>query len=352
MWAQLERHAQAVRSRCGHRDSVAEILDVAAQKLARVSVILDHQHERRVGISARRGRGMSEGREQACAILRHRRERRGRGQLDAEGRAHANRTFDPEPEAEKLAQRARDAKPEPRAAVLARGARVRLLERGEDRRNALGRDPDARIGHANAIGSVRDRIRVDGDGHAAGVRELHRVADEIDEHLAQLRRIRLNRPHRRRDDRLHRDAVLESTVSELHERILDEIADFDHGELQRDLPRLDLRQIQNVVDEREQLHAVGADALEVAQVDRLEIPRLVLAEHVREADDGVERRAELVAHACEELALGRIRRLRLFLRAHELAIRAAAGLDIAERHHGADDALTLPDGRALILHRE
>ena len=66
-------------------------------------------------------------------------------------------------------------------------------------------------------------------------------------------------------------------------------------------PGLDLGEVENVVDQREQVPARAEHA-----VERLGIllQRLgILPQHLADADNGVERRAQLVAHIGEELRL-------------------------------------------------
>ena len=67
---------------------------------------------------------------------------------------------------------------------------------------------------------------------------------------------------------------------------------------------LDLREVENVVDERQQVLAGSVDVREVAALPLAQGIRELLAEQLREAEDRVERRPQLVAHAREELALG------------------------------------------------
>ena len=89
-------------------------------------------------------------------------------------------------------------------------------------------------------------------------------------------------------------------------------------------PRLDLRQVEDVVDQREQVAARAEHAIE-----RLEVllRRLgILPQHLGDADDGVERRAQLVAHVGEELRL-------VLARLFELA---AFVLDLLEQAHVLD----------------
>src|SRR5439155_25963046 len=65
--------------------------------------------------------------------------------------------------------------------------------------------------------------------------------------------------------------------------------------------------------------AGAADVLQIFGLALIELPEHPLAEHIGEADDRVEGRAELVAHVREELALVLIGALELFARCFEIA---------------------------------
>ena len=91
-------------------------------------------------------------------------------------------------------------------------------------------------------------------------------------------------------------------------------------ELQVHPARLDLREVQDVVDEREEVAARGQDVLSVLGLLLVERTEHLLAQDLREADDGVERRAELVGHVGQELGLVAVGFLEL----------AALVLDLAE----------------------
>ena len=66
-------------------------------------------------------------------------------------------------------------------------------------------------------------------------------------------------------------------------------------------PGLDLRQVEDVVDQGEQVPARAEHAVE--RLDVLLQRLRILPQHLGDADDGVERRAQLVAHVGEELRL-------------------------------------------------
>src|SRR3546814_7618590 len=85
------------------------------------------------------------------------------------------------------------------------------------------------------------------------------------------------------------------------------ISDWSSDVCSSDLLRL--RDIENVVDDGEQVIAALVDVLDVVAVvvvaDR---PEDLLQDELREADDGVQRRAQLVAHGGQEVALGAVGR--------------------------------------------
>ena len=66
----------------------------------------------------------------------------------------------------------------------------------------IASDADSGIGDTNALRPVALRIGFHGHGHAPGVRELHSVANEIDEYLAELGDIRIDRIESERNQRV------------------------------------------------------------------------------------------------------------------------------------------------------
>ena len=75
------------------------------------------------------------------------------------------------------------------------------------------------------------------------------------------------------------------------------------AELQLHPPGLDLGQVEDVVDERQQVAAGGQDVVEVLLLLVVELAEQPLQQHLGEADDRVERRAQLVRHVGQELDL-------------------------------------------------
>jgi hypothetical protein len=89
-------------------------------------------------------------------------------------------------------------------------------------------------------------------------------------------------------------------------------------------PGLDLGEVEDVVDQREQVAARAEHAVE--GLDVLPQGLRIFPQHLGDADDGVERGAQLVAHAGEELRL-------VLARLGELA---ALVLDFIEQPHVLD----------------
>ena len=116
-----------------------------------------------------------------------------------------------------------------------------------------------------------------------------------------------------------------------------------------ELAGFDLRQVEHLVDEAEQMRAGTVHAAQ-------RLRRLLGAEarrighhHLGEADDGVERRAQLVAHVGEELRLVLARHLELaalFLHLREQIARSGLPAPIARRRSAAGRRCALETRRA------
>ena len=104
--------------------------------------------------------------------------------------------------------------------------------------------------------------------------------------------------------------------------------------VERQLAGLDLRQIEDIVDDLKQVVPTIVNIARVFPVtlvfDRAEpfVPH-----DLGEPDDGVERRPQLVAHICQELALGTIGHLCRFLGLAQRILRLPALSDIAAHAH-------------------
>jgi hypothetical protein len=84
-----------------------------------------------------------------------------------------------------------------------------------------------------------------------------------------------------------------------------------------ELAGLDLRQVEDLVDQVQQMRSGPGNAPQ--RLDEVVLAGIggVLDQHFGNADDGVQRRAQLMAHVGEELALGQIGFFGLLLTAFE-----------------------------------
>ena len=85
-------------------------------------------------------------------------------------------------------------------------------------------------------------------------------------------------------------------------------------------PGLDLGQIEHVVDQREQVGARGEDVVEVLLLLLVDVAEHPIPQHLRESEDRVERRSQLMRHVREELRLVLAGRFELRVQAAELVV--------------------------------
>ena len=99
------------------------------------------------------------------------------------------------------------------------------------------------------------------------------------------------------------------------------------GSSDLELAGLDLRQVEDVVDDPQQMVAVAPDG-----PGRFGAARVgcAVGQHVGESQNGRQRRADLVAHVGQELALGPVCRLGFLLRRGQLAEDSPAFGDVSE----------------------
>ena len=151
--------------------------------------------------------------------------------------------------------------------------------------------------------SVSVDRRCDGDLAAVGC-ELHGIAQEIEHDLLESQLIGLDEADARVDVedrvagpwRVARSRIIEipySSASRTENVTL----------LQVHAPGLDLGQVEDVAEELQEVLARAPDVAEVLLLTIVDLTEHAVEQHLREADDRVERGAQLVRHAGEELRL-------------------------------------------------
>ena len=222
-------------------------------------------------------------------------------QFDPEDATHADRALDSDRAAHQLDQPLGHDQADA-GAFLRAGFLAEAIERLEQLRQLLGRHPRAGIAHADPD-RVR-RVRLAGHRHrAVGLVVLDRVEQQVDQHLLDAGAVgfhevrRLERRKRHVDGALARLRLDHRLALEHHFRERDGLA------RQRRVARFDQRQVEDLVDQLEQVPAGLDDLVEVALL-RGRGRRRARFQQLREAEHGVEGRAQLVAHAGQEIGLG------------------------------------------------
>src|SRR5581483_1250734 len=229
---------------------------------------------------------------------------RGRSQRDGERKAAAlaGRALQRQLSALQLHQAAGERQPEP-GALFAHGGAAELLERLEDPLLFRGRDADPGV-RDDDLHHALDQPRRGVHASTLG-RELHRVGEQVVEHLAELPLVGVDAGHFRRQSRVQGESLL---LSQRQDRAHDRAEGGRHVEPSWEelhATGFDLAQVEDVVDEVQQVSSALLDvAHEVPATRRPRILGWIVEQQLGEADDRVEGRAQLVAHRREEVALG------------------------------------------------
>ena len=262
----------------------------------------------------------------------------GRADGEEEGRPAADFTRDGDGTAHELHQPLADRQTQAGAPLGPGHGRVDLAEDFEKEVHLLMRNAHAGIAHGEAYfphvvhfrrGLLHLRQGAAGDLEAdfAPVGELDRVADEIEENLAQALVITdETRGQILMDDVDEIEALLARFRRHQVERFLDAGTEIERKLVERQLARLDLREIEDVVDNGQERFAAGAQRLDEFMLGRREVR---LQEQAGHADNAVHGRADFVAHVGEKFRLGAISCLGHFLGLEQLVLVIAPFGDVA-----------------------
>ena len=249
--------------------------------------VFDQQHAQRpdggeLAAGRRRFDGAGRGKFQAGRAM----ERAARPRLAAEADVAA----------EGLHEARGDRQPQARAPVAPRRRRVGLHELVEDDLLLVGRNADAGVGHLEPqhdAGAAR-LVAPDAQDDPAPLRELHGVREQVRQDLPQQAAVADQRVrHIVLDLARQRDVpAAEPGRERLHQRV-EPLAQTERARLEDQLAGLDLREVENVVDDVEQRLGRFAHGVELVVLRRGQVG---LAQQLGHPDHAVERRADLVAH--------------------------------------------------------
>ena len=196
--------------------------------------------------------------------------------------------------------------------------RLALLELLEDPLPILGSDARAGVGDRDpdlAVDSRRAHVDL-----PAGRRELHRVREQVEDDLLDPSLVAVDHVDLRIGGERDTDPVLRRALAHHHDAALERLPKGERVHLELDLSRLDLGEVEDVVDQREQMVPRRDDVVEVLRLLLVHRADHLVAQHLREADDRVQRRPQLVRHVGQELRLVPARRLELRVEAPELVV--------------------------------
>ena len=197
-------------------------------------------------------------------------------------------------------QSAADCQAQARSAEAARRGRVGLLERLEQPPDLLVRHPDAGITDRDAQGPVAPPHL---DPDFARLRELDGVADQIEQHLTQAGRVGADASGYVGFDADRQLEPLGHGPPRRHCLDVGQYGGRVGGDaLDGHLVGLDLRQVQHVIDQAQQVLAVAGDRLDAT--GPFVVGHTRVAQQVREAQDRRHRRADLMTHVRQERAFG------------------------------------------------
>ena len=227
-------------------------------------------------------------------------------QADQEGRPLAEAALHLDRAREPLHDEAADRQAQARAAVLPAGGGVLLGEGLEEAVEVVGADAETGVADGQLQHGAVDpgeRLVADACGQRDPARfgELHRVAEEVDHHLADPR---LVAQHVGGDVggqvQSEGDALAPRLGVEHADRVGEQVVEGDRTLLQLDATRLQRREVQDVVDQGQEQPAGGVGGADVLALVAVEVGE---QQQVGQAEDGVERGADLVAHAGQEVGL-------------------------------------------------
>ena len=314
-----------------HQRVEATVVRHVLQRAREHRIVFDNQQQR-IGIARRAWRGVdgrrlaAHGRRlrpgaYACQLLR---------QIEGEGAADSLLAGDVELAVQQAGNFAADCQPQAGAAVTPRRAGVGLLECLEDQPHFICRDADATVAHAEGDDQRRVRkARVGGipalagntrrQADAALAGEFERVRQQVGQYLLEALAVGAQdrRQGVRKIDGKYQPLGL-GLVAEPLVEVAGQLVDVDIADLERGAARFNLRQVEDIVNQMQQV--VAGSVHHTHHVDLLlgQVAVAVLAQLFGQQQQAVERRAQLMRHVGEKfgLVLRRQRELlRLFLQA-------------------------------------
>ena len=282
---------------------------------------------------------------------------------EPEQAAAPDTAFDTDIAAHQLGEVAIDRQAEAGTAVTPGDRTVGLGEGLEKLRLLLGSHADALVTHFEAEQHMAAFVTVDAGAqdNFTVLGKLDGIADEIEQGLTDAHRVTPQQGRHGRANRSAQDeALAQGALFEHGKRLRHDLAGRKLALLERQTTGFDLRQVEDVVDDIEQVARRIADLGQ--PVLRLGIADIT-AQQMGQADDGIHRRADFMAHVGEEGTLRPARRLgcllgfgqfggtRLDERLEMVAVMFELGLDPLARGDVGRDAAQRVDRAVRLAQR-
>ena len=120
---------------------------------------------------------------------------------------------------------------------------------------------------------------------------LTAFGEQVEDDLADPALVSFDGIDRRIGRELDANALVARALAHHDHAALEGVAQRERRDLELDLACLDLREIEHVVDQRQQVVGGGEDVVEVLLLLRVQLAEHALAQDLGEADDRVQRRA-------------------------------------------------------------
>ncbi|KFB67338.1 MAG: hypothetical protein CAPSK01_003256 [Candidatus Accumulibacter vicinus] len=220
-------------------------------------------------------------------------------QVHREATATLGRALDIDPAAQQFDELAADRQAQAGAAVLACAAAIDLLEGVEDGSDLVGRDADAAVDDVETQPPV---LGAQHEPHRPLIGELDGVRQQVGQDLGQQATVTAD--DRRRcgfDLDGESDRLLCRERLEQAAQVKEDLGDREVLDQHLDLAGLDLRQVEDVVDQRQELVAALVDDARRLDFIVIEVTGRILGQMPGQDQNAVQRCAQFMRHVGQEL---------------------------------------------------
>ena len=168
----------------------------------------------------------------------------------------------------------------------------------------------------------------------ADLGEFHRIGDEIDQDLPEQALIAIKARDRWLNLRLHDQATAERAGRHHAHDGLNQPFQIDHALIQLQAPGFDFGHVEDFIDDLQEVIGAGVHILDIFRVFLiLHRAKGLRDHHVRETDNRIQRRTQLMRHIRQERRFGLVGGVRLLFGLNQRMLHALPQRDIHDRRH-------------------